>query len=146
VQPFTVILTTLLVNARQTPRLPYLSVEEEVGSRGIWGVAVQSSQMERGLDAQSFSLIGESSFGSGVVVGLIGVDEVSGHLVGSSLGKGTMEFGEGGRREEEFVMLDVLVEGEKVFFGGGVVGCEEVEVEVVLLDGDAQHEAYTAHK
>ncbi len=43
------------------------------------------------------------------------------------------------------VLLDVLVEGEEFFFGGGVVGGEETEVEVVLVDGDAQHQAYAAH-
>lgn len=44
------------------------------------------------------------------------------------------------------MVLDVLVEREELLLGRGVVGCEEAEVEVVLVDGNAQHETYAAHK
>lgn len=43
-------------------------------------------------------------------------------------------------------MLDVLVKGKELFLRGGVVGCEETEVEVMLIDGNAQHQTYAAHK
>jgi len=43
------------------------------------------------------------------------------------------------------VLLNVLVEGKELSFRRGVVGVEEVEVEVMLFDGYIEDEAYSAH-
>jgi len=50
-----------------------------------------------------------------------------------------------GMGEEEFILLDVFVKREEVCFGRGMVGLEKREVEMVLVNGNVENQAYAAH-
>jgi hypothetical protein len=69
-------------------------------------------------------------------------DQFVGPAFGEVVGDGAQV---GERRQGELVVLDVLVEGQQFGLGRRVVGLEEGEVEVVLVDRDVENQANAAH-
>lgn len=74
-----------------------------------------------------------------MVVGFVHIDLMGDHFIGSALSECTLDSWEVGRGKLQVMMDDVLVEGKQLFLGGGIVGSEETEGEVMLVDGDAQN-------
>lgn len=101
-------------------------------------VSLCASEMQNGLNAQStaFAYLNIQFWADFLEVGLVGIDEMSSELVGSSSSEKSAHFFEGGGwRELKFMGLYVFVEWHLLCFGWGVVGVEEGEAEVVLVDG-----------
>ena len=106
---------------------------------------MKTSEVKRALNPKRKALLWKMRMGEQLIVGFIHVNEMRSHFIGSPLRKRAKHIGDEGRRHDELILLDVLIEREDVLLGRGVVGREETEIEVVLLDGDVQHETDPAH-
>lgn len=148
-EPFRIILAIFFVDGRKISCVPDLSIVEKVGAWCLAEIAMCASEMEDGLYGDGVAFFDDDWFlfmSDGVVVGFVHIDMVGYDLVGSSSGEVVADVLELGRVwEEKFMMLNVFVEWEDLGFGRRIVGVEELEVEVVLVDGYVEDEANTAH-
>ncbi len=81
-----------------------------------------------------------------VIVGFIHIDVVCYYFVRSSSGEyvaNVLELWRVGKMK--FMMLNVFVERKYLSFRGWVVGIEELEVEVMLIDWYVEDKANSAH-
>jgi len=135
-QPLSVVLPVFLIDGRQVAGLPHLPVEQKVGARGVGRVAVKASEVERALNPKRKALFRHMRMRQQMIVRFVHVDQMRSHFAGPPLRETPHHICNHRLRQDELMLLDVLVEREDLLLWGRVVGREETEAEVVLLDGD----------
>lgn len=135
-QPLTVILAVFLINRRQVAGFPNLPVEQKVRAWGVRRVAVKASEVKRALDTKRKALFWHMRVRQQMIVRFVHVDQMGSHFIGPPLRETAHHIRNDRLRQDELMLLDVLVERENVLLRGRIVRREETEAEVVLLDGD----------